>query len=76
MKKIISLKRPFAILFFLLLTMPAMAQLDEPDESEDGSNDPLNPSAPIDDYILPMLFVGAALGYYVIKKRKPFLSKT
>ena len=35
----------------------------------DGDSSGTTPAAPIDDWILPFVLVGAAVGYYAIRKK-------
>ena len=37
---------------------------------DDPSNPGSDPGAPIGDYIIPMLLLGIALSFYLLKKRK------
>jgi len=69
MKNILQKKAMLSILL-LLLTFPAMAQFGDLDEEEDEENAPLEPLAPIDDYIVPLLLAGVATGYYLLSKKK------
>lgn len=60
----------YMIVFFLLCSFPAMAgDFDEADETEDLDNDLLNPT-PIDDYIIPMLVLGVATAFYLVRKKE------
>lgn len=57
------------VLFFGMSS--AFAQLPEdPDPDPDGPSEPLDP-APIGDYILPMLVLGVATAYILLKKKAP-----
>lgn len=67
MKRIVCKKSLMVMVVVALFSFSAYAQAD-PDENEDGENELLNPT-PINDYILPMLVVGVASGYYLIKKK-------
>lgn len=57
------------LMFLFLCTSSAMAQFDNPDEDEDGENEPLDPSASIDDHLIPLLILGVAIGFYLIKSK-------
>lgn len=58
----------------LVFTLPSYAQFDNPDEDEDGEDAPLDP-APIDDYLVPMLLLGVATGYYLIRKKNKMIKE-
>jgi len=68
MKTVITTKI-FFILFFFLWALPGTAQIDDPDENEDGENEPLDPPAPIDDHLIPLLILGVVTGFYLIKSK-------
>ncbi len=74
MKNIIPLKTLLMMMMFFHCSLPVMAQFDDPDEEEDEDGYPLNP-APIDDYIVPMLVLGIAAGYYLIKRKTALTEK-
>ncbi len=68
MKNIAKQKILFLIMLLMLVVQP-MAAFDEGDSSPDPVDAPLNPEAPIDDYI-PLLILGAAiLGFYFIPRK-------
>jgi hypothetical protein len=57
------------VLFFSLSA--AFAQLPEdPDDTVDPIGAPLNP-APIGDYLIPMLVLGMATAFILLKKKAP-----
>lgn len=56
------------ILLFCLGTATAVAQPEQPDGDPDDENADLNP-APIGDYMLPMLLLGVATAYILLRKK-------
>lgn len=58
-----NIKTLFIILMLSLGIQNMNAQEDFDDDTQDV------PSAPINDYIIPMLLVGAYLGYRLLKSR-------
>ena len=56
------------LLVFFLAAAPGFAQIDEPDEGTGGDGS-LNP-APIGDYIVPMLLLGVATAFVLLKNRE------
>jgi len=70
MKNMVQRKRLLVMIMLMLGCLQAVAQMDEVDEDEDASGASLEPSAPIDDYILPMLLLGTVTGYYLIKRKR------
>lgn len=68
----------FVLIFFLLVAFSSYAQFDTPDEApidEDELNEALNPeepAAPIDDFLIPLLFFGIVTGWYFIEKSTEF----
>lgn len=63
MKNSITIKIS-SLLLMLFLSFSSFAQSPtEPDGEEDGAQ------APIDDYIVPMLLAGVALGYVFLKTK-------
>jgi hypothetical protein len=63
-RKIIKTMLPFV--FFFVVSF-AYAQAD-PNEDPDDQNAPLD-AAPIGDYIVPMLLLGIATAFVLLKKR-------
>lgn len=56
------------LLVFFFAAANGFAQIDEPDGNQDNGNAPLDP-APIGDYIVPMLLLGVATGFVLLKRR-------
>ncbi len=53
---------------FLTLTSAFSQTPSDPDPDLDNPGDPLNP-APIGDYMLPMLVLGVATAYVLLRKK-------
>lgn len=62
------IKITIAFLFFLCMSVPAFAQGEQAPDEEDAGNEALNP-APIGDYILPMLVLGVATAFVLLRKK-------
>ena len=65
------IKTILTLVLFMFVT-GAFAQpgeVPDPGGSGDDGNPPLNPGAPISDYILPMLVVGIATAYVLLRKK-------
>ena len=69
MKTVNTLQFKIYLIVFNLMSIAAMA--DDPDFPFE--EDPGDPPAPIDDWILPMAIIGIAVMYYFIKKKKQSL---
>lgn len=54
------------LIAFCMYITPAMADLDNPDDSEDPPYD----AAPIDNWMMLLLFVGIVIGVYAMFKYK------
>jgi hypothetical protein len=63
-------KLVLTMVFFFSMSS-AFAQLPEdPDDDVDPVDGPLDP-APINDYLIPMLVLGAATAFILVKKKMP-----
>jgi Na+/H+ antiporter NhaC len=58
-------------LIFLFMVSIASAQFDEGEEGSDTESANLNPAAPIGDYIIPMLLLGIATAFFLLRKKSP-----
>ena len=58
-------KKIIAIVFFLFCTIPALAEDDYP-ENPDSHGDP---PAPVDQWMVLLLFLGVAIGFYFLKRK-------
>ena len=66
-----TLSKALLSLVFFFSVSGVFAQLPEdPDPDVDGPGDDLNP-APIGDYMLPMLVLGVATAFVLLKKKAP-----
>lgn len=67
--KVVKTIIPFVFLF--LFNMPCYAQQlgEDPDDTEDGEDAELNP-VPIEDYIVPMLVLGIATAFILLRKKE------
>lgn len=66
------IKTILAVVLFMVVTNTfAQPPGSEPDPggAEDNSESPLEPGAPIADFILPMLMVGVATAYVLLRKK-------
>lgn len=63
-------KHLIIIMLPLLFSISANAQIDDPDEDEDGENAPLDPPASIDNYIIPMLIAGVSTAFYLMNRKQ------
>lgn len=71
--KLSKLTKPFLMLAFFFAVSGVCAQPTEPgggNPDEDDENAPLDP-APISDYLIPMLVVGVATAFVLIKRQAP-----
>lgn len=69
MKSKKRIKNLLYVVFFLTMSMPVFAQTGEdPDDEMDLEDAELNP-APIGDYIIPMLVLGVATAFILLRKR-------
>lgn len=70
MKVNTTTKLVIALMFFFSVS-GAFAQLPEdPDDNVDPVDGPLDP-APINDYLIPMLIIGMATAFILLKKKMP-----
>ena len=66
-----TLSKALLSLVFFFSVSGVFAQLPEdPDPDVDGPGDDLDP-APIGDYMLPMLVLGVATAFVLLKKKAP-----
>ena len=56
-------------LMFCMSVTTAFAQPEQPDDALDAENADLNP-APIGDYVLPMLLLGVATAYILVRRKQ------
>lgn len=74
-KRLVGTKR-LLVLSLLLTNYWSFAQFDTPQEAPIGEDDlnaalnPQEPAAPIDNWILPVFFVGVVTGYLVIRESR------
>ena len=69
--KINKVTKTLLILAFFFSVSGVFAQLPEdPDDDVDGPGDALDP-APISDYLIPMLVIGVATAFVLLKKKAP-----
>ncbi|MDD3004015.1 hypothetical protein [Flavobacterium sp.] len=69
--KLSKLTKPFLMLAFFFVVSSVSAQFpEEPGEDPDDSEAPLDP-APISDYLIPMLLVGVATAFVLLKRQAP-----
>lgn len=60
----------FALSIYSMTTFAANSGEEDFIAMVDPSNPGSDPGAPIGDYIIPMLLLGIALSFYLLKKRK------
>jgi hypothetical protein len=65
--KIVKLLLPFIFLFVVSITS-AQGPIDEGLTDEDDDGAPLNP-LPIEDYVIPMLLLGIATAFVLLRKK-------
>ena len=66
-----NLSKTILTLVFFFTVSGVFAQLpEEPGEDPDDNDAPLDP-APISDYLIPMLMVGVATAFILLKKKAP-----
>lgn len=69
--KLNSVTKTVLVMVFFLSSISAFAQLPgDPDDNVDPVDAPLEP-APISHYLIPMLVLGAATAFILIKKKVP-----
>ena len=68
--KLTKLTKPFLMLAFFFAVSGVCAQPTDPEQDPDDENAPLDP-APISDYLIPMLVVGVATAFVLIKRQAP-----
>ena len=68
MNKNAFIKTILTLVCFLAITT-AFAQPAEVPGGGDGIGDPMEPVAPIGDYVLPMLVLGVATAYVLLRKK-------
>ena len=68
--KLTKLTKPFLMLAFFFVVSGVCAQPTDPEQDPDDENAPLDP-APISDYLIPMLVVGVATAFVLIKRQAP-----
>jgi hypothetical protein len=69
MKTVNTLQIKIYLMVFNLMSVAAMAN----DPGFPFEEDPGNPAAPIDHWILPMAVLGIAVMYYFVKKKRQSL---
>ena len=60
----------FTLVFFFAVSSVFAQFPEDPDPDPDGPSEPLDP-APIGDYLIPMLIVGVATAFILLKKKAP-----
>ena len=58
------------VFFFGMSTAFAQFPPEDPDDEIDNPGEPLDP-APIADYLIPMLIIGVATAFILLKKKAP-----
>ena len=58
------------VFFFGVSTAFAQFPPEDPDDEIDNPGEPLDP-APIADYLIPMLIIGVATAFILLKKKAP-----
>lgn len=62
-------KIALTVLFFFGINSASAQFPEDPDPNPDPENEPLNP-APISDYLIPMLVIGVATAFILLKKNE------
>lgn len=70
-----NVTKTILLFVFFFFVGSIAAQPGGPDEDPDSDDAPLNP-APIGDYVIPMLVLGVATAFVVLRKKEPVVKKS